>query len=110
MLILGYEYEIMFDLYCYWMKNVGWIDVQNVYKSWIEEDNLRLNIDIFAAILAYIYFAMFCGILIVNIFVKDAEPGNGNRTKVTRIFWVSKIILLSIQLCVSQILYKLYVD
>ena len=63
---------------------------------------------IFEAILAYIHFAMFCGMIIVNIFIKDAEPGNGNRTKVTRIFWIGKIFILSYQ-C-SYVHYKYYTD
>ncbi len=37
------------------------------------------------------HFVCFLGLLVVNIFIKDAEPGNGNRTKATRVFWLCKL-------------------
>ena len=61
---------------------------------------------VFEAILAYIHFACFCGMIIVNIFIKDAEPGNGNRTKVTRILWISKFLIniLYIVMCITNVI------
>ena len=61
---------------------------------------------IFEAILAYIHFAMFCGMIIVNIFIKDAEPGNGNRTKVTRIFGQVKYLYyhINVVMCITNII------
>ena len=61
---------------------------------------------VFEAILAYIHFACFCGMIIVNIFIKDAEPGNGNRTKVTRILWISKFLIniLNIVMCITNVI------
>ena len=44
---------------------------------------------IFEAIFAYVHFACFCGMIIVNIFIKDAEPGQGNRTRASRVLWLS---------------------
>jgi hypothetical protein len=48
---------------------------------------------IFEAVLAYVHFACFCGLIIINIFIKDAEEGKGNRTKASRIMWLSKYFL-----------------
>lgn len=48
---------------------------------------------IFEAILAYVHFACFLGLIVVNIFVKDAEPGQGNRTRATRVLWLSKFLV-----------------
>lgn len=58
---------------------------------------------IFEAILAYIHFALFLGLIIVNIFVKDAEPGQGNRTKASRILWLCKWFIYVV-MCVSNVI------
>ena len=48
---------------------------------------------IFEAIIAYVHFACFCGLIIINIFIKDAEEGKGNRTKASRIMWLSNCLI-----------------
>jgi hypothetical protein len=48
---------------------------------------------IFETIMAYIHLAAFLALLIVNVFLKDAEPGNGHRTMASRILWASKMYL-----------------
>jgi hypothetical protein len=53
---------------------------------------------IFAAINAYIHFAAFIALVIVNIFIKDAEPGSGNRTKATRVLWFIMCVTNIIQI------------
>lgn len=58
---------------------------------------------IFEAILAYIHFACFMGLLIVNIFVGDAEPGQGNRTRASRVLWIGRNLLIKV-MCVSNII------
>ncbi len=45
---------------------------------------------IFVCVLAFIHFALFAAMIIVNVFIKDAEPGQGNRTSVSRIIWGGK--------------------
>lgn len=42
---------------------------------------------IFETIMAYIHLALFIVLLLVNIFVQDIGPGNGNRTTISRALW-----------------------
>ena len=48
---------------------------------------------IFETIMAYIHLAAFIALLLVNIFVQDVEPGNGNRTTISRVLWAGKFLL-----------------
>ena len=58
---------------------------------------------IFETIMAYIHLAAFIGLLLVNIFVKDVEPGNGNRTTVSRIIWASNFCYHILVMCVVNL-------
>lgn len=42
---------------------------------------------IFSAVIGFLHFAAFVALVILNIFIKDAEPGNGSRTKGSRVVW-----------------------
>jgi hypothetical protein len=42
---------------------------------------------VFSAVIGFFHFACFLALIILNIFIKDAEPGNGSRTKGTRVVW-----------------------
>jgi len=44
---------------------------------------------IYAAVVAFIHFLCFIVLIILNIFIKDVEPGQGSRTKGTRVVWAS---------------------
>ena len=57
---------------------------------------------IFSAVIGFFHFICFLVLVILNICIKDAEPGNGSRTKGTRVVWGSK--RSSIQSCASSIL------
>lgn len=60
---------------------------------------------IFAAILAYVHFIAFFCLIIVNIFIQDAEEGKGNRTTVSRILWMSKLFInIFLVMCIANVL------
>ena len=42
---------------------------------------------VFSAVIGFFHFICFLVLLILNICIKDAEPGNGSRTKGTRVVW-----------------------
>ena len=46
---------------------------------------------IFSAVIGFLHWVCFIALIILNICIKDAEPGNGSRTKGTRVVWGSKI-------------------
>jgi hypothetical protein len=54
---------------------------------------------VFVCVIAFVHFGLFCALIIVNIFIRDLEPGNGTRTQVSRIIWGRKIYF--IQLCAA---------
>lgn len=41
----------------------------------------------FAVVIGFLHFLCFLVLIILNICIKDAEPGQGSRTKGTRIVW-----------------------
>ena len=43
----------------------------------------------FSAVIGFLHFVCFIALIILNICIKDAEPGNGSRTKGTRVVWAS---------------------
>ncbi len=43
-----------------------------------------------AIVFAYMHLVGFIGILITNVFIYEAEPGQGNKTLITRILWGGK--------------------
>jgi hypothetical protein len=45
-------------------------------------------------VLAFIHFALFAALVIVNVFIKDAEPGAGTKTSVSRIVWGCNFYLI----------------
>lgn len=51
---------------------------------------------VFVCVVAFIHFGFFLGLVIVNVFIKDLEPGNGARTIATRVFWA----------CISLLYYS----
>ena len=53
---------------------------------------------VFVCVISFIHLACFLGIVIVNVFIKDNEPGKGPRTTASRIMWMSTYFL--IQSCV----------
>jgi hypothetical protein len=50
---------------------------------------------VFSAVIGFLHFVCFLVLIILNICIKDVEPGNGSRTKGTRVVWGSTY--LSIQ-------------
>jgi len=44
--------------------------------------------------MAYVHLALFIALLLVNIFVQDVEPGNGNRTNVSRVLWAGTFFII----------------
>lgn len=54
---------------------------------------------IYSAVIGFLHFAAFLALVIVNIFIKDAEPGNGSRTKVSRLLWGSNLCILCSHVC-----------
>lgn len=57
---------------------------------------------IFETIMAYIHLAAFIALLLINIFVQDVEPGNGNRTTISRVLWAGNFFILYISNVCSQ--------
>jgi hypothetical protein len=51
----------------------------------------------FIAVIAYVHFGFYLALIIVNIILKDAEPGQGLRTLLSRVFWARKLSIM--QLC-----------
>lgn len=47
---------------------------------------------VFICVVAFIHFTLFLALIIVNVFIKDLDPGNGARTNVSRIIWGCKLI------------------
>lgn len=60
---------------------------------------------IFLCVLAFIHFALFGAMIVVNVFIKDAEPGQGSRTTVSRIIWGCKYFLILVMCLVNVILF-----
>ena len=52
------------------------------------------NPSIFLCVIAWVHFGLFIGLLILNIFVKEVEPGQGARTSATRILWGSNSVVI----------------
>ncbi len=48
---------------------------------------------IFETVMAYVHLALFMGLILVNIFLKDEEPGNGNKTTASRIIWARNLFI-----------------
>ena len=42
---------------------------------------------VFVCVISFLHLAFFIGMIIVNVFMKDNEPGKGPRTTVSRIMW-----------------------
>jgi hypothetical protein len=59
---------------------------------------------IFVCVLAFIHFALFAALIIVNVFISDEEPGKGNKTSVSRILWGSNHYLYLVMCLVNVIL------
>jgi hypothetical protein len=49
---------------------------------------------IYSAVIGFLHFVCFVVLIILNICIQDAEPGNGNRTKGTRVVWGRNICLM----------------
>jgi hypothetical protein len=45
---------------------------------------------IFSAVIGFLHFVCFVALIILNICIKDADPGQGSRTKGSRVVWGSK--------------------
>jgi hypothetical protein len=45
----------------------------------------------FAVVIGFLHFLCFLVLIVLNICIKDAEPGNGSRTKGTRVVWASNL-------------------
>lgn len=50
---------------------------------------------IFETVMAYVHLGLFMIMILVNIFIKDEEPGNGNRTTATRVIWACNYIFIN---------------
>jgi hypothetical protein len=46
---------------------------------------------VYSAVIGFFHFLAFIALIIINICIKDAEPGNGSRTKGTRVVWGSNL-------------------
>ena len=42
---------------------------------------------VYICVVAFVHFGLFLALIIVNVFIKDLEPGNGARTMASRIIW-----------------------
>ena len=54
---------------------------------------------VFSAIIGFLHFLCYIVLVVLNVCVKDVEPGSGSRTRGTRIVWGSKHVFS--QLCVD---------
>lgn len=41
----------------------------------------------FICVICFIHFGIFVALIIVNVFIRDLEPGNGARTIASRVIW-----------------------
>jgi hypothetical protein len=45
---------------------------------------------VFTCVIAFVHFGCFFALVIVNIFIRDLEPGRGTRTTISRGIWGRK--------------------
>lgn len=48
----------------------------------------------YSAVIGFLHFLGFIVLTVLNTCIKDAEPGNGSRTKGTRVVWGCKNVLM----------------
>lgn len=56
---------------------------------------------VFICVVAFIHFGLFVALIIVNVFIRDLDPGNGSRTISSRIIWGRKHIFICSYVCVQ---------
>lgn len=45
---------------------------------------------VFICVVAFVHFGLFVALVIVNVFIRDLDPGNGSRTIASRLIWARK--------------------